>query len=149
MALSLFDPIFPLLDEDFFYAPITRVKKSGRDRAGSAAKDALASLRLDFKETDDQYEVHADLPGFEKEAIHVDVDDRTLIITAERKREESKDTDKYHLTERHYGSVTRSLQLPESANMKSVSAKYENGVLTVSVAKNAEKARKKRRITLE
>ena len=89
----------------------------------------------------DHFEVTADLPGFAKEEVHVDVDHGVLRITAERAETKEDDKEvkgvKYHRVERSSGSLSRAIKLPASADTDAISAKAENGVLTITVGKKA------------
>ncbi len=94
---------------------------------------------VDVEETEDGIRLTAELPGLKTEDIHVTVENGVLSISGEKTRErEEKDENTYHLVERQYGRFQRSFTLPKSADADKVSAKFEDGVLTVVVAKAAE-----------
>jgi len=86
--------------------------------------------------------LEADLPGIPKDSISVHVENRTLTLKGERKRETVEDDKKagVHREERLFGSFVRSFTLPESADASKVTADYKDGVLTVTVPV-AEKAK--------
>jgi HSP20 family protein len=86
--------------------------------------------------------LEVDLPGIPKESISVHVENRTLTLKGERKREIVEDDKKtgLHRAERLFGSFVRSFTLPESADATKVTADYKDGVLTVTVPV-AEKAK--------
>jgi HSP20 family protein len=74
--------------------------------------------------------------GLQKEDVKVTLEgDRTLQISGERTREEEKKTDTWHRVERSHGKFLRRIRLPENANVESVNAKVDKGVLTVTVPK--------------
>ncbi|KAG6547304.1 hypothetical protein Mapa_011241 [Marchantia paleacea] len=76
-------------------------------------------------------------PGLKKEEIKVQViDDGILSISGERSKEEINEKDKYRRVERSYGKFSRQFKLPKNAKPHNVSAKVENGVLTVTVPKS-------------
>jgi len=76
------------------------------------------------------------VPGLQKEDVKVTLEgDRTLQISGERTREQEKKTDTWHRVERSHGKFLRRFRLPDNANVESVNAKVENGVLTVTVPK--------------
>ncbi|CAM6040510.1 unnamed protein product [Sphagnum compactum] len=80
------------------------------------------------------------LVRLQKEDVKVTLEgDRTLQISGERTREQEKKTDTWHRVERSHGKFLRRFRLPDNANVESVNAKVENGVLTVTVPK-AKKA---------
>ncbi|CAN0457813.1 unnamed protein product [Ascophyllum nodosum] len=97
-------------------------------------------MNLDFHETNNGYELSADLPGMKKEDIKVDIDSDSgvLTVTGERKQEREQKSEgdneqrKYHFVERSYGKTTRSVRLPDTADTSKASAAYVNGVLKLN-----------------
>ena len=102
--------------------------------------------RMDMKETDKEYELKVDLPGMEKSEIKMTVENNGLVIEGERKSEKKEEKDKYHFTERHYGSFHREVSLPKNANVEAINAVYENGVLNVVIPKKEEATEQKKQI---
>jgi HSP20 family protein len=92
---------------------------------------------VDIIENDDEYLIKADLPELSKKDIKVRVDNGILYISGERKCEK-KEKERYHRTERFYGSFVRSFSLPDDANHEAVSANFKDGVLAVHVRKSEE-----------
>lgn len=94
---------------------------------------------VDFEETKDAYVVKSDLPGLEKDKIHITVRDN--ILTIEGLRETAQETqdakDGYYAQERSYGSFSRSLSLPGPVEESKIAASYKDGVLTVTLPKAA------------
>jgi HSP20 family protein len=76
-----------------------------------------------------------DLPGIAKENVDIQVENRTLKITAERKSPEYKETDKIHLSERKYGKFERSFKIGDDLDSENVSANFHNGVLLLTLPK--------------
>lgn len=108
----------------------------------------VPSIKIDVKEQGDAYKVHAELPGIRKEDIHVNIDGSVVSISAERKQEkEVKDGEKVLRTERYFGKVSRSFQLGQEIDEASASAKFNDGVLELSLPKKAEV--QARRLTIE
>jgi HSP20 family protein len=91
----------------------------------------------DIKETKDGYEVKLDIPGMDKADMNIQVKDRQLIVSGEKKadREENNTNNKFYRRERSFGSFNRVMTLPEDANPEKVSAAYENGILIVKIGK--------------
>ena len=85
----------------------------------------------------------AELAGMEPKDISIEVQDNVLTVSGERRFEEEVKEDKYYRIERRYGSFSRSLALPQMVDENRIEAKYENGVLEVSVPK-AEVAKPKK-----
>lgn len=103
--------------------------------------DAFAppAIRLDVTEAEKAYTIKADIPGVKKEDIFVDVDGPVVTIRAEARRElhEGKEPNAIH-TERSYGMVSRTFTLPLAVDMDSTTAKYENGVLLLTLPKKSD-----------
>ena len=89
-------------------------------------------------EEDKQYLLKVDLPGIKKEDVKVEVEGERLTIRAERKSEKEEKSKKRYFSEISYGSCMRSFVLPQSIDEKKVDAKFDNGVLTVTIPKGEE-----------
>ena len=111
---------------------------------------SLGELKTDIKDTGDSYTLEADLPGFKKEDIHVDVKDNTLSITAERHSEfEQKEKKNSFLRcERSFGSYSRSFDL-SGVKAAEIKAKYENGVLKLTMPKKENTLPEARHLEIE
>lgn len=96
---------------------------------------ATQSVSVDLADHDDEFEVTADLPGYDRENIDLSVAERTLRITAERDEETEAGDENYLRRERRRQSVSRSLSLPEPVAETEASATYTNGILTVTLPK--------------
>lgn len=94
---------------------------------------------VNIKENKDSFEVEMSAPGFEKNDFNVELDHQLLTISSERRTEKEEKEDE-HFTRREfsYQSFSRSFTLPESADNEQISAKYENGILTLSIPKKDE-----------
>lgn len=97
---------------------------------------------INIAETDTKFEISAELPGVKKENIKVDLEKSRLTISGERLMEEKEEGKNYHRIETNYGMFTRSLYLPEGIDEESIVAKYEDGVLDITINKSPEKVRK-------
>jgi len=96
--------------------------------------------RVDIAEDEKNLYFHAELPGVKKEDVKVTVNnDNILFIKGEKKRDakfEEKTDEKYFLrVERSFGSFTRSFELPNNVRTDSINAKYENGILNITLEK--------------
>jgi HSP20 family protein len=95
-------------------------------------------MKLDVKEDEKAYTVHADLPGVSKDDIHVDVHGDQVSIRAEVKKEkEDKQGEKTLHSERYYGAISRSFSLPSEVDESGVVAKYRDGVLDLTLPKKS------------
>jgi HSP20 family protein len=97
--------------------------------------DSVWSPTVDISETENQYEVNAEIPGLKKEDIKLSVEDNVLTLSGERKVEKETDKKNYHRIEREYGKFERSFRLPKEVDAENIKAKYKNGVLTVQLPK--------------
>ncbi|HJR99020.1 MAG TPA: Hsp20/alpha crystallin family protein [Actinomycetota bacterium] len=93
---------------------------------------------LDIRETEDRFEVTADLPGLSSDDVEVTFEDGTLTLRGEREFSRDQDEGQYHRIERSYGSFARSVRLPRVADSERIEASFDNGVLTVLVSKREE-----------
>ncbi len=95
-----------------------------------------AQIKVDVKENETGYVVHAEVPGVAKEDIHVSLDGNVVTLRAEVKQQDAQSKDEKVLrSERYFGSVARSFQLPAEIDQAQAKAKYDNGVLTLTLPK--------------
>ena len=105
-------------------------------------------IKLDVSENDTAYTVHAEIPGVKKDDIHVSIDGNQVAISAEVKNEkEVKEGEKVLRSERYYGKVSRAFQLEQDVDEASAQAKYDNGVLELSLPKR--KSSKSKTLTIQ
>lgn len=93
---------------------------------------------VDFRETEDGFELHADLPGMTKEDIDLTFEDNVLTLSGERKFADAGTNKGFRRIERLYGKFTRSFQLPAQIDASAIQAAFQAGVLTVTLPKAAE-----------
>lgn len=133
--LTRYDPL-----DDFFRGFFVRPVEMG------AAVDA-PTIKLDVKEQEKAFLVHAEMPGIKKEDIHITIDGPTVSISAERKQEkEIKEGERVLRTERYFGKVSRSFQLGQDIDDAEATAKFNDGVLELSLPKKA--ATQTKRLTI-
>lgn len=102
----------------------------------------VAVPRMDIAEKDGLIEMTAELPGLEEKDVDIEVHDNILTIRGEKKTErEVKEGENRYLSERTYGSFSRSIELPEGVKADDVKARMARGVLTITVPKPAELSR--------
>ncbi|MFZ3040448.1 MAG: Hsp20/alpha crystallin family protein [Thiobacillus sp.] len=101
-------------------------------------------IKMDLKEDDKAYTVHADIPGVKKEDIQVSIDGNRVSISAESKMEkEEKEGEKVLRSERYVGKVARSFTLSHDVDEAQAQAKYSDGVLELTLPKKAGTATRK------
>ena len=107
------------------------------------------TLRSDFSESDDRYELTVEMPGLTDKDVELSVSDNTVTVKGEKKQETEKKDDDYHVMERSYGSFRRSFTLPQGVKADDIAATVKNGVLTVTMPKTAEAKSKARKIKVK
>ena len=95
------------------------------------------SFRTDVIDTGDAYKLDAELPGFKKEDISIDVENDCLTISVVRKPEEGDKRPNYVKRERVFGSFSRSLDV-SGINVEGIQASYQDGILTLTMPKKVE-----------
>ena len=105
-------------------------------------KNAKNMMKTDVKETDKGYEVDVDLPGFKKDEIQLELNDGYLTISAEKGLDKDEENEKKHYLrrERYAGGMSRSFYVGEGITEKDIHAKYEYGILKLSIPKEQPKA---------
>ena len=122
---SLFDDFFKDIAPGFYVRPLH-----------GDNLPAPGQIKIDVKETEGGYTVLAEVPGVAKEDIHVSLDGNVVNLRAEvRQHDEKREGEKFLRSERYYGAVARSFQLPADVDPAQAKAKYDNGVLTLNLPK--------------
>lgn len=93
---------------------------------------------VNIKETNKDFGLEFAAPGFKKEDFKVGVENGILSISAEKKEEKNEENKKFTRKEFSYNSFSRSFTLPENVNTENIDAKYENGILNLSIPKKEE-----------
>lgn len=124
---TLFDDLFT----DFNQAPGRRPKNR---------MNVPGVMKTDIKETEKEFELSIELPGYKKEDVNAELKDGYLIISATNEQnDEEKDDNGYIRKERYYGSCQRTFYVGKDLKEEDIKAKFENGVLTLDVPKDVEK----------
>ena len=99
---------------------------------------SLNAPAVDVLEKDTAFELTAELPGIEAKDVDVSVKDGNLVIRGEKKSEKEEKSKDYYLHERQYGAFERSFAMPKGIDPSAVEARFNNGVLTVTMPKTME-----------
>lgn len=138
---SLYNPFREMdeLEKQFFGSPFEFFDNSAMD-----------AFKTDIKDEGDHYELEADLPGFDKKDIKLDVNGDVLTVSAERhsEHEEKDKKGKYVRCERSYGSYSRQFDL-SGVKADEIKAKYKDGVLKLTMPKKTETLPKAHRLEIE
>ena len=122
---SLFDDFFKDIAPGFYVRPLH-----------GDGVPTPSQIKVDVKETDGGYTVHAEVPGVPKEDIQVSIEGNVVSLRAEvRQHDQKTEGEKVLRSERYFGSVARSFQLPVDVDAAQAKAKYDNGVLTLTLPK--------------
>ena len=110
---------------------------------------ATAAPRVDVREQADGYHLEADLPGLTEKDFTVNVEHNLLTIAShsEQEREREREEHGYVIRERRNGAFKRSFALPQDVDAEQISARYQDGLLTVTVPKSAKAQRKQIAVT--
>ena len=113
-------------------------------------RSMVSAFRTDVVDTGDAFKLEAELPGFDKEDIKIDVENDCLTVSAEHKSEKKEENEKKNFVkrERFYGSYTRSFDV-SGINVDGIEAKYENGVLVLTLPKKAAEIPASRRLEIK
>ena len=132
--LTRFDPFWDMDDifNKFMMRPLLR-----------EGMEIEPQIKMDVKEADGKYLVNAEIPGVSKDDIHVTVDGNRVSISAEAKQEkEAKEGERLICCERSYGMASRSFTLADEVDQSQIKAKYNNGVLELTLPKKPGASRK-------
>ena len=127
------DSIFDDLFNELYSLPTSFLSKSGMD----------LSPRIDISETDNEYKIEAELPGINQKEIDVKIDNNILTIKGKKEDVKEEKEKNYHLRERYYGAFQRSISLPNNIEPEKIKARFENGVLNISIPKSDKRTPKK------
>ncbi len=136
--INLYDPFADAGFDDLFRGFFRPVRVAQQPQPGQV------QIRMDVTENEAGYVVHAEIPGVRKEDINVAIEGNQVTLGAEIKREyDVKDGERVLRTERSYGSAYRSFTLPADLDEQKSTARYENGILELQLAKKPAVAGRK------
>lgn len=141
---QLIEPFIQLRNE------VDRLFESFPLRLPSLKLDRFVAVPvLETTETDKTYKVTAEIPGIDPKDVEVTFEDGLLRIAGEKKEERDENERGFSLSERSYGAFERLIALPGTVNPDKINARFKNGVLTISIAKDGKKKTPVRRIDIK
>lgn len=129
----LYDDPFPSLE-----SRMNQLFRGMMDTVGGGGDVGLGSYPVDVDEDNDSITIEAELPGFRRDEIDVNVENGVLTIKAERQPKQSDGNRKRHMAERRYTRVQRAFTLPRTVDGSDVDAKLDGGILTLTLRKTEE-----------
>ena len=113
-------------------------------------RSMISAFRTDVVDTGDAFKLEAELPGFDKEDIKIDIENDCLTVNAEHNSDKKEENEKKNFVkrERFYGSYTRSFDV-SGINVDGIEAKYDNGILTLTLPKKAAEVPESRRLEIK
>ena len=130
------------------YDPFRAFDELERSFFGNPSHAAVSAFRTDVTDTGDAYKLEAELPGFKKDDIKIDIENDCLTISAERKLENEDKKNNFVKRERYYGSYSRSFDV-SGINVDGIEAAYTDGVLTLNMPKKVETVPASRRLEIK
>jgi HSP20 family protein len=128
---------FSNLIDRFFNESLTRTGGSSLERQG----DTFVP-KVDVIENDNSFEIHFAVPGLNKEDFKIELKDKSLTVSGERKFTNEVKDKKFRTVETNFGSFSRSFSLPENVDSEKINAKYDKGILELTIPKDEKKALK-------
>ena len=128
------------------YDPFRSFEEMERSFFGNAS--AVSGFRTDVSDVGDAYKLEAELPGFNKDDINIDIENDCLTISAERKSETKDEKTNFVKRERFYGSYSRCFDVT-GINTDAIEAAYKDGVLTLTMPKKAAEVPASRRLEIK
>ena len=130
------------------YDPFRMFDDMERSFFGNGTHPTLSAFRTDVTDTGDAFVLDAELPGFKKEDIKIDVENDCLTISAEHKVDEEEKKKNFIKRERFYGSYSRSFDV-SGVNVDGIEAEYADGILKLTMPKKVETVPPTRRLEIK
>lgn len=131
------DQLFDDFGRGAWRLPFGRSIPAARPLAQPVAGWPATVPAMDVAETDDHYELTAELPGLEEKDVEVKLTNGSLVIRGEKREEKEEKRKDYHLSERRYGSFERRFRLPDGIEADKIEAQFKSGVLRIMLPKTA------------
>jgi HSP20 family protein len=115
----------------------------------AAPTEEVVAPAVDIYDEGGEIVMKAEIPGMKKEEIHVEIDNRNVTISGEKKKEEKTERKDYYRLERSYGSFVRTFTLPSELRTEKARASFKDGVLEIRVPKTADAASRSHQVKVE
>lgn len=151
--INLFDPLLQMRSSlDRMMGDFFALSGMDRDSFGSPERAAFRT-KMNFNETDSEYKLEFELPGVKKDEVEISLEGNNLVVQGTRFNRSTPDDSEKNATTAHrvestYGSFRRTMSLPENADTENVKAKFEDGMLYVTLPKE-EGSEKRKTIAIE
>ncbi|KAK9828839.1 hypothetical protein WJX72_002344 [[Myrmecia] bisecta] len=149
-------PFFPGFEDDVLTAALRNFPGASAHAVAQSegnTKHWVRGMPIDIKETDKDFQLTADIPGVSKQDIKINVSGDVLSLSVEQSagKEEEKEENgvKYHRMERSSTFARRAIRMPETADLSKITARYQDGVLSLKANKHEQQMPKNRQITIE
>ena len=146
MALIKWDPINSM---NIFDDVDSYVRGLYRNHQDYRNMDQSLTPRVDVMEKDENFELRFELPGVDKKDIGISVDDGVLTVSGEKRAEELGEKECCYMNERRYGKFSRSFRLSDHVNEENITAKYNDGILTLVLNKSEQSVSRSKTIKVE
>ena len=103
-------------------------------------------VNIELKENDNEFIFHAELPGINKSNIDVSIENNVLTVSVEKIKNEEEHGTKFHIYERSFGKITRSVLIPKNVDNENIKATYVDGVLNIVLPKESKSVSKSLKI---
>lgn len=104
---------------------------------------------LDIQETDETFEINAELPGLEKDDINIKIENDVLTLSGEKENEYEDTDSNCYRSERVFGKFQRSFRLPDIVEQENIEAEFKNGILNITIPKAEETVSKSKQIDIK
>ena len=126
----------PRLEMSDFFKEVDDIFREWRPAvADDKTSAAWFNPATDVVETDKEYKIHVDLPGLKEKDVKLNIEGNVLTLSGTREERKEESGDKYHRTERMFGSFERRFSIPDNVDVDKVEAQFKDGVLDVKMPK--------------
>jgi HSP20 family protein len=134
--------LFPDLTRDFFDTGFFR---PGLVNFENLVDTGLKMPPANISENEKEFRIDLSAPGLKRDDFNIEVENGSVVISCEKKTEEEEEKENYHRKEFSYNSFMRRFDLPENINEDKINAKYDNGMLHITIPKNETAIKKQKK----